>query len=410
VTAVLAVAAVALPGAVRARGGDTGWLLFLEAGGEVLGRDGFAVFEPGLEYRGDELAVALGKPLRIRGATTDGVPHAAMRRADVDELSDVGGMVRLVSWGEEGDRFHLVAGSLPSFTLGSGAVVGGLRPSLDPDHPRGGAFAHLDLGPVILEGLASDLLSPRVFAGRAAIPFGRRLLVGGTYAVEPEPIPGAGAVTVLGADASLVLVRGEVVALAPYAEAAGLLDGGAGLHLGLATDFRFGPGGDAVLGLRAEWRAMERGYLPRYFDEFHEVERWSHPRITSPPKHVWVRGAPGGQGFATEVRLELPPGLAALVAVEGGGRRPWSAAVGADFRPDSGWSLGLLFARRGAVDAGDVLDLSGEKWAMAEARVNVGGPFYAVGTYARGFRTPREQVVPRGYVSASLGLGAAIAP
>lgn len=407
--AVLAAAVAALPGAAGAQGIDSGWLLFFEAGGELLGSDGFAVFEPGIEYHGDELTVALGKPLRIGGAETDGVTHAALRRADVDELSDLGALVRLVTWGEEGDRFHLVAGSLPAFTLGSGAVVGGLRPSLDPDHPRAGAFVHLDLGPAILEGLASDLLSPRVFAGRAAVPFGERLLLGGTYAVEPEPVPGAGSVSVAGADASLVVFRGESVAVAPYVEAAGLLDGGAGLHLGLTTDVRVGPGGDALLGLRAEWRAMERGYLPGYFDEFHEAERWAYPRTTSRPKHVWARDAPAGQGFAAELRLSLPSGFGGQVSLEGRERGPWTAAAGVDLRRDR-WSLGLYLARRGAVDAGDVLDFSGETWAMAEARVDVGGPFYAFGTYARGFRVPRGETEPREIDSVSLGLGVAIAP
>lgn len=412
--AVLAQSADAVVGSGRTAGagGDSGWLLFFEAGAELFDKDGFAIFEPGLEYRGEKLAVALGGPLRIGEATTDGVSHMALRRADVDEHSDLGGMLRLVSWGAEGDPVRVLVGSEPSFTLGSGGVVDQLRPGLDPDHPRAGAFASFDLGPLALEGLASDVLSSRVFAGRVTVPLGERWRFGGTGAVEPEPVPDAAPVSVLAVDASVVALRGEWLALAPYVEAAGLASrgGGAGLHAGLAADLRLGPGGDTLIGLRGEWRAMERGYLPRYFDEFHEVERWAYPRAGSPPKHLAAREAPGGQGFAGEARLDLPSGLGVHASIEGRRAGPWAAAVGADVRSLPGVALGFLVARRGAAGAGDLVELGAGTWLVAESRVDLAGPFHAFATVARGYRVPLYESAPVEFTAGSLGIGAAVAP
>jgi hypothetical protein len=405
-------AAEAAAPASREEAGGSGWLLFFESGAELFDRDGYAIFEPGLEYRGSRLAVALGGPLRIGEATTDGVSHVALRRGDVDEQSDLGGMVRLIAWGQEGEPIRVLAGSVPSFTLGNGAVVGGLRPSVDPDHPRAGALAHFDLGPVALEGLASDVLSPRVFAGRAVLSLGDRLALGATGAVEPEPIRDADAVSAVAADASLVVVRREAWTLAPYVKAAGIASagGGAGLHAGVAADLRLGPGGDTQIGLRGEWRGIGRGYLPRYFDEFEEVERWAYPGDGAPPKYRWARDAPAGQGFAAEARFDVADGFGASAALEGRQGGPWSAQVGADVRAIPGWSLGLLLARRGAADPGNLADLGEGTWLMAESRVDVGGPFYAFATGAHGFRVPRWEADPKEYAAVSLGIGAAVAP
>lgn len=410
--AVLALAAaVAVPGGAAAVEGS-GWVVYFETGAELFDRDGYAIFDPGLEYRGDRLAVALGGPLRIGEATTDGVSHVALRRADVDEQTDLGGMLRLIAWGHEGDPIRVVAGSVPSFTLGNGAIVDELRPSVDPDHPRAGAFAHFDLGPVVLEGLASDVLSPRVFAGRVAVPLGDRFAVGATGAIEPEPIRDADALSVVGIDASWVAVRREAWTVAPYVEAAGIATagGGNGLHAGLAADLRLGPGGDSRVGLRGEWRGIGRGYLPRYFDEFEEVERWSYAGDRAPPKFLVARQSPAGQGFAAEVRVDLAAGIGASAALEGREDGPWTAEAGADVRALPGWSLGLLIARRGAADPGELVEFGGDTWVMAESRLDVGGPFYAFATVASGYRVPRWEAEPREFAAASLGLGAAVAP
>lgn len=409
----LAIAAiVTLPGSALAAGPGPGWLLFFEAGGELFDDTGYAVLEPGFEYHGTDLAVALGGPWRIGRGISDGAGGSSVRQADVDELSDIGALVRLLAWGDDGDTFRVLAGSVPSFTLGAGGVVGGLRPSVDPDHPRAGALVGFDVGALELEALASDVLSSRVFAGRVAVWPWSWLRLGATGAIEPEPVPDADAVQVMGADATVVLYRGTWLTLAPYAEAAGITTegGGAGLHLGLAVDLRLGAGGETLVGIRGEWRTMNAGYVPRYFDEFHEVERWAYPWAGAPPKHLWARTAPAGQGLYAEARLDLPSGMGASASFEAREGGPWAAAIGADLRAAEGFSLGLLLARRGAADGSELLDLSEDTWLTAESRVDIGGPFYVVGAVVTGYRVPLGETAPKEYASGSLGLGVAVAP
>ncbi len=401
--------------------GHEPWLVYVEAGADALGGTGYALAEPGLEYRGQDLHLAVGAPLRL---SLVGEGGGALRREDVDERSDAGAILRRLSYGEEGEAFRLVAGSLPPLTLGHGAVLGQHRASIDPDHGRASALIVLDLGPAVLEGVATDLLAARLYAGRVAIPVGDlvgledRIGLAATYAVDPAAPAGPAervtrARTVIGptqaaqlaaAELDVVLVRTKPFALAPYVDAVGLLGSGAGLHVGTSADVRLGRGGDTVLGLRAEWRRMGEGYLPSYFDGFYEVEKLAYPTVASDPKLATARASRAGDGMAAEARLGAGEALSLGARVEGRGHGPIAAELGADLDLGS-TSVAALLARRGAYTPADLLDLSGETWLLAESRTGLTESFYVFGTVAQLFHTG-DDGRPAPLFEASVGVGA----
>lgn len=398
--------------------------LFVEGGGAALGGVGYALAEPGLEWRSQDVTVSVGAPLRV-GPTDGG--GAGLRERDFDERSEFGALLRNFTYGEEGEALRLVAGASPVFTLGHGTAVNGYRPALDPDHRRAGVQLSLVLGPLELQALAGDVLAQRLYAGRAALHLGPlfgwedRLTVAASFALDPTAPSGpakrldeAGAPigptteeSVATAELELVLVRTKPFALAPYVDLAARTGGGLGLHVGSSADLRFGAGQANVLALRAEWRRMEAGYLPSQFDGFYELERHAFPTRAGPSKHEAAEASPEGDGLAAELRLSRGERLAIAARVEGRGHGPISAETGVELRDLAGTSVAVLLARRGAYSALDVLDPDGDVWLLAEARTSVGEHLYLFGTGAQLFHVGEDlQLQP--IVEVSVGLGAAL--
>jgi len=397
--------------------------LFVEAGGAALAGEGFALAEPGLEWRTADLALSVGAPLRVTAG--DGGP--ALRERDFDERSELGAVLRVLTYGEEGERLRLVAGATPVHTLGHGALLTGYRPALDPDHRRASARVTLALGPLELDALAGDVLAAKLYAGRAALHLGTlfgfedRLTLAAQVVADPAAPAGParaldetgsalGPTTpeTLGAlELELVLVRSKPFALAPYADLAGRQGGGLGLHLGTTADLRFGAGHANVLALRAEWRRLQAGYLPSHFDGFYELERHAFPTRQGPTKSEAADDSPAGDGLLAEARLSRGGGLAVAARVEGRGHGPISAELGVELVDLAGTSLAVLLARRGAFSALDLLDPEGDAWLLLEARTSVGDHLYLFGTGAQLYQLG-ESLRPEPIVEVSVGLGAAL--
>jgi hypothetical protein len=142
------------------------------------GQDIFALAAPMVFLENEDFAVELGAPLRFRLLDED--PQQAaddygprLRRQDWDTMSDYGQVLRELRIGQEGDTFTLNAGPLFVFTLGEGHLVDRYDNQLSPDYHPVGAVATINVGPTRVQVAASDVLSPRLFAGELRLDIGR---------------------------------------------------------------------------------------------------------------------------------------------------------------------------------------------------------------------------------------------
>jgi len=162
--------------AMRA-GLETGVLLWPE--GNPF--DGLAVARPLLSFEAGELfAAELGATFNL--LILDAAPYNSgvelggiLRRADWDELSDFGQILRHLRIGKDGGPGWLRAGAVRLKTLGNGHVINRYSnqdgPNYHPASANGGVF----VGPVRAEAFASDVLGARLFAGLVGVELGRLL-------------------------------------------------------------------------------------------------------------------------------------------------------------------------------------------------------------------------------------------
>ena len=141
------------------------------------GQDFFALASPMARLENPHFAVELGAPLRFRLLDKD--PQQAaddygprLRREDWDTKSDYGQVLRKLRIGQKEKVFHLHAGPLTAFTLGEGHLVDRYENRLSPDYHPAGAVATINVGPTRVQLAASDVLSPRLFAGELRMDIG----------------------------------------------------------------------------------------------------------------------------------------------------------------------------------------------------------------------------------------------
>jgi hypothetical protein len=142
------------------------------------GQDLFALAAPMVHLENDHFSVELGAPLRFRLLDKDPQQTAEdygprLRRQDWDTTSDFGQILRELRIGQEDEKFHLRASALTAFTLGEGHLVDRYDNQLSPDYHPAGAVAALNIGPTRVQVAASDVLSPRLFAGELRLDIGR---------------------------------------------------------------------------------------------------------------------------------------------------------------------------------------------------------------------------------------------
>lgn len=208
-----------------------------------------------------------------------------------------------------------------------------------------------------------------------------------------------------GLDVALIALREKHYTLAPYADFATLVESGSGLHIGTTLDLRFGTGNESVLGLRAEYRRLGYGYLPRYFDAYYEIERYSYPGVKSPTKLEYASASAAANGALFEARLSLDETYSFSATFEGRSSGPSSVELGAEANVLSATTLSVLAARRGAFTAADLLDTNGVTWMLGELRSRLSEHVYAFALLANGYRVPRESERPAAVLEASVGLG-----
>ena len=337
------------------------------AGFQRIERRWFTQFAAELDIKFFEKAVRVGltAPLRFLFLDEDAPVeeayqgfHGRLRDEDWDEAGDFFKLLHYLAIGGKEQEFFLSVGRMQPVTIGHGALVRRYSANLDVDHTR--TTLEIDVyNPLFgMEGFIGDVTSPTVMGGiffvkpGALIGPGRpleRLSIGVsaasdasaprslhtverdgtmTFDVDPAGNPrfSEQAVTAMGVDAEIKVLRTADADLKPYVDHSWLLGHGSGSSLGLLARFNFGQELRSALRLRAEARTHEADYLPGYFDTLYEFQRYQHVTAAHHGQHgfvptrlVWLEsqaGGPRGWGYYLEGSFSLPGYFALSAAIE----------------------------------------------------------------------------------------------
>ncbi len=325
-------------------GAETGVLLWPE--GNPF--DGLAVARPLLSFEaGESFAAELGATFNL--LILDTAPYnsavelgGVLRKADWDEPSDFGQILRHLRIGKEGGPGWLRAGQVRLKTLGNGHVVSRYSNQDAPNYHPAGAHGGLQVGPVKGELFVSDVLGPRLFAGLAGVELGRLLSkdvkwhdrfwvttelahdfanAGGAECPAGDAVPGCPSggrratpgITVLELDFSAVTVRTPSATLQLLA--------GVGWRFGPRVDFGALAGltgeldvAGVSLGAKLEVRKQAGGFRHGIFGPQYELSRFAGAGLSGVP--LGEQQLPDSGSVYGELRAGSRGVLVAEVAVE----------------------------------------------------------------------------------------------
>jgi hypothetical protein len=290
-------------------------------------------------------------PQRTREFKTYG---GVIRRRDWDEPQDWVKFVRFIRYGHKRDPVYFMAGQLWGASIGHGTLVNRYSNSLSLDHPKFGLALDFNSEYAGLETLTDFVGSPALMAARAywrplgGTPFLRGWAIGftaagdrtapralafnpdgsiaqdaqtGTVKVAREEAIFAG-----GIDTEFELLHNSLISLIPYVDLNRIVGAGNGLHIGVLADIYFPIPILAVnLQARFEYRMMQPGYIPEYFDQTYDLGRIQYATGTAAfvPKYAAAyasHNAPGVDRGSVERKGyygELAFGFAGLVQIGG---------------------------------------------------------------------------------------------
>ena len=373
-------------------------------------------------------------PLRFR--VWDRAPKTSdiLRREDWDEVSDYARLLRFVevNLGYERWRFRGRFGALDGESLGHGTIVAGYFNSLDRNHYQAGLVLNAAIRFGGIEFMLDNLLGPEVYGVRAHVRplsffsknvWASRLVTALTVAgdgrapvgladtnpADKRPdlddqtnfrLSGTTPVTAFGWDTEYTLVQNRLIDLVPYLDVNFLFDGGtgAGMHLGTFFNLRIPTPVGPTLLTRLEYRAIGKGYAPRYIDSLYEVQRLQYaPGVYRDAaglpltKLGWLRlGDSGRHGWLGELYFDF----AGWVRVGGTYEDytgPNNAALTLSLLlPKIPLvKLGAYFMRRGFDGLGDAFSLDGAL-LVAYAKVKVWGPIFLSASYGRSWHVQED--------------------
>ena len=224
-----------------------------------------------------------------------------IRKRDWDEPQDYSKFVRFLRYGHKRDPVYVLAGQLWGASLGHGTLVNRYANSLNLDHPKFGLALDVNGDFFGIEILTDYLGDPSLLGGRIYVrpfgdtPFLRGWAVGATLASDrtapralarnPDgslqqdangtPIISVNdAIYAFGVDTEFELLRNSLISLMPYVDLNRIAGAGNGLHAGVLTDLYLPVPGLAInLEARLEYRMMQPGYIPEYFDQTYDLGR-----------------------------------------------------------------------------------------------------------------------------------------
>jgi len=377
-------------------------------------------------------AVGLGVPLNLLAINDDSTGtrdsktyEHVLRRSDWNQAQDYLKFVRFVRYGHKREPLYLLAGQLWGSTLGHGTLVNRYSNSLSLDQRKFGIAFDFNSDYFGVETLVDNVAGVGVLGSRAYVrPFAGMPGLGGlafgfTTVVDPTaplvPFATAPAISfdangdaivpqrafaAAGVDVEYELFHNQIVDVIPYVDANRLFGAGNGLHAGALLNVRLPvPVIDVSLQTRLEYRHMQPGYIPEYFDQTYDLGRLQYA-VTVP-----------GAGFASKQSAAFDAKASGGKAVKGYyGELAFNFAglvqVGGllqDYEQDNGASLGLFatlpkfeavkmsayYLRKNFGDLGNAFELDERSLLAASAAVRVTGPVYLVMDFRRQWQVDR---------------------
>jgi hypothetical protein len=371
-------------------------------------------------------AVGLGIPLNLLAVNDDSTGTRdsktydhILRRDDWNQPQDYLKLIRFVRYGHKRDPLYLLAGQLWGSSLGHGTLVNRYSNSLNLDQRKLGIAFDFNTEYFGVETLIGDVTGVSVLGSRAYVrPFAEMeglsgLAFGVTLVVDPTaplvpfaavpsipadsngtPMVPQRAFAAGGVDVEYELLHNFLVDLIPYVDGNRLFGAGNGLHVGALLNVRLPvPIIDVSLQTRLEYRHMQPGYIPEYFDQTYDLGRLQYA-VTIP-----------GLGFASKQQAAFDARAAGGPAVKGYyGELAFNFAglvqIGGllqDYEQDNGASLGLFvtvpkfetvklsayYLRKNFGDLGNAFVLDERSLLAASAALKMYGPVYLVADFRR---------------------------
>ena len=249
---------------------------------------------------GEDFGVEVGATFRLR--LIDDAPNQrandigqVLRRADWDEASDFGQILRSIRINQPGAIFWARGGAVRSQTVGLGHLISRYSNQDNPDYHPAGLTLGLGYKAVSAQLFASDLFGARIFAGELVFDLGR--IFGNTNSVYDRfhlafslahDAGRAGylapSVTLMQMDFDAVLYRNSttrilaLVGLGGRTQDAADPTGDLGLVGGLAIDAML-EGGFSIGG-KLELRKQQGGFRQGFFGAGYELARFSDTGFT----------------------------------------------------------------------------------------------------------------------------------
>lgn len=345
-----------------------------------------------------------------------------IRRHDWDEPGDYLRFIRYVRYGHKRDPFYALVGQHWGSSVGHGTLVNRYNNTLNLDSNKVGVALDLNLTYGGVETLVDNIVDPNLLAGRVYLrPFGdtpllRGWAVGATVASDlsaPRNLAyttaqGGGSQVAVddkghplasfseaqlagGIDTEYELLNNALIRVVPFIDANRIAGAGNGLHLGVMGGVVLPiPILEVTLDARLEYRFMQAGYIPEYFDQQYDLARFQYaygagyvPKATA-ARALKADPKTGTQGYYGELAFNF----AGFVQVGG---------TLQDYQSDNGASLGLYltipklefvklqgyYLRKNFAGLGEAFTLDSRSLLGGSLAYKLFGPLYLRAQYER---------------------------
>ncbi len=352
-----------------------------------------------------------------------------LRKRDWNEWQDYARLIRFVRYGHKRDPVYLLAGQMWGASIGHGTLLNRYSNSLSIDHPKFGLAVDLNSTFVGVETLTDNATGPSILGGRIYVrPLGDTPILSGlavgaslisdrtaprslAYVTGPDGSrqlkqdAGNGSVIVdnfdamyaAGVDVEYEVLRNSIIQLIPYVDGNRLLGAGNGLHLGVLTNLFLPVPIIAVdIQTRFEYRFMQPGYIPEYFDQTYDLGRIQYAVIqpdntaTYLPKYAAAQRARAAGGTPRKGFYgELSFGFGGLVQVGGLYQDyegdPYGASLGlfATLPKFELIKLSAYYLRKNMAGISDAFRIDERSLLAASAAYKMFGPIYLRIDYKR---------------------------
>ena len=261
------------------------------------------------EFNLGQVGLGLSLPLNLlaypeKGIQRDDIAYSGViRKRDWDEPLDYLKFIRFIRYGHKREQVYLLAGQLWGASIGHGTLVNRYANSLNLDHTKLGIAFDINTTFFGFETLTDSIGNPALLGGRAYVrPFGDTLFFRGwaigatvvtdrsaprsylnasggpspTLQQDPQgnPLVASDSVFAGGVDTEFEVLHNSIISLIPYVDLNRIAGAGNGLHAGILTDLYLPvPILEITVEARLEYRMMQAGYVPEYFDQTYDLGR-----------------------------------------------------------------------------------------------------------------------------------------